>query len=315
MHITRSAPAKINLSLLIGPPGPSGYHEIFTVFVPVDVYDVLSFSVEAKPAGDADGDLHVKAHGIEPEANIVAHALRALERHTGWRLSGRVSIDKGIPLAAGMGGGSTDAATALLVGAQILKQAGGPDVTEPELRKLARGLGADVPFFLDPRPAIGRGIGDLLEPVPLPELPLVLIFTDQPLSTAHVYREFDQAGLPQEAGAFAARSAAAEAEWRKVTTVGDIIGLLQNDLEQTSCNLLPGLCDAKDIIVQEGALGALMSGSGPTIYGVCASLDDAQAICEKVSADGLNCRVARAHSHPLMSEHVGTHGFLQPRID
>lgn len=106
MHITRSAPAKINLSLLVGPTGGSRYHEIFTVFVPVDVYDVISFALEAKAGPAVAGELHVKAHAVEAEANIVAHALHALERHAGWVFAGRVTIDKGIPLAAGMGEGA-----------------------------------------------------------------------------------------------------------------------------------------------------------------------------------------------------------------
>lgn len=292
MHISRNAPAKVNLTLLIGPPGPSGYHELFTVFVPVDVYDVLTFALEAKPAGGTPGELQVKAHAIEAEANIVAHALKALERHTGWVFTGRVTIDKSIPMAAGMGGGSTDAASALSVGAQVLREAGGPDVSDADLHKLARGLGADVPFFLDPRPAVGRGIGDLLEPLPLPELPLVLVFTDQPLSTAHVYREFDARNPVEDAAAFAARAAAESERWRRVRTIEDAAKLLHNDLEETSCSLLPGLCDAKEILVQEGALGALMSGSGPTVYAVCASQEDAEALCAKVLADGMNCRVA-----------------------
>jgi len=298
MHITRSAPAKINLTLLIGPPGSSGYHELFTVFAPVDVYDVLSFGLEAKPAGGIPGELHVKAHSIEAEANIVAHALRALERHTGWVFTGKVTIDKDIPMAAGMGGGSTDAATALLVGAEVLRDAGGPDLTDVDLYELARGLGADVPFFLDPRPAIGRGIGDLLEPLLLPELPLVLVFTDQPLSTAHVYREFDARNPVEDADAFVARAAFEEQKWRQVTTVRDVAALLRNDLEETSCSLLPGVCEGKEVILQEGALGALMSGSGPTIYGVCGSREEAEALCAKVLADGVNCRVARTIGGP-----------------
>jgi 4-diphosphocytidyl-2-C-methyl-D-erythritol kinase len=294
MNITKSAPAKVNLSLLIGPGGPSGYHEIFTVFVPVDVYDVLSFGLEAKPAGEGrPAGFQVKAHAIEAEANIVAHALRALEKQTGWVFTGKVTIDKGIPMAAGMGGGSTDAATALLVGAQILREAGGPDVSGAQLQKLARALGADVPFFLDPRPAIGTGIGDLLQPLALPELAMVLIFTDQPLSTAHVYREFDVNHPVEGLDAFAKRSVEEERRWRQAKTATDVVALLRNELEDTSCNLLPGLCDAKDIILQEGALGALMSGSGPTIYGVCADAAEAQTLCAKVSADGMNCRVAR----------------------
>jgi 4-diphosphocytidyl-2-C-methyl-D-erythritol kinase len=260
----------------------------------VDVYDVLSFALEAKPASGGPGELQVKAHAIEAEANIVAHALRALERHTGWVFTGRVTIDKGIPLAAGMGGGSTDAATALQVGAQLLLEAGGPALSDDELHRLALGLGADVPFFLDPRPAIGRGRGDRLEPLPLPELPLLLIVTDQPLSTAHVYREFDALNPAEEVAAFAARSAEVEEQWRHVRTVEDVVRLLRNDLEETSCSLLPGLCDAKDIMLQEGALGALMSGSGPTIYGVCSSREHAQSLCDKVFGDGMNCRVARS---------------------
>jgi 4-diphosphocytidyl-2-C-methyl-D-erythritol kinase len=294
MHITRSAPAKVNLSLLVGPARPSGYHEIFTVFVPVDVYDVISFALEAKPGPGGPGELHVKAHAIEAEANIVAHALRALERHSGWVFTGRVTIDKGIPLAAGMGGGSTDAATALQVGAQVLREAGGPVLGDEELHRLARGLGADVPFFLDPRPAIGRGIGDALRPIVLPELPLVLVFTDEPLSTARVYREFDVLHPGEDAAAFAARAAEAEERWSQAQAVEDVARLLRNDLEEVSCGLLPGLCDAKDILVQEGALGALMSGSGPTFYGVCASPEEALALSERVSADGVNCRAARS---------------------
>jgi 4-diphosphocytidyl-2-C-methyl-D-erythritol kinase len=294
MHVTKKAPAKVNLSLLVGPTDASGYHEIFTVFVPVDVYDVLGFALEAKPGGGGPGHVHVKAHAIEAEANIVAHALRALERHTGWVFTGRVTIDKGIPMAAGMGGGSTDAATALQVGTWVLREAGGPAPDDEGLRRLARALGADVPFFLDPRPAIGRGIGELLEPIVLPDLSLVLVFTDQPLSTAHVYREFDLTNPREDSDAFAARSREAETRWRGARTVEDVARLLQNDLEETSCSLLPGLCDAKEMLVQEGALGAVMSGSGPTMYGVCRSHEDAEALCEKVSADGLNCRPARS---------------------
>jgi len=294
MHITRSAPAKINLSLLVGPGGATGYHEIFTVFVPVDVHDVLSFGLEARPAAAGSGELQVRAHTIEAEANIVFHALRALERHTGWAFTGRVSIDKGIPMAAGMGGGSTDAAAALLVGTQIIQEAGGPAVTGDELRALARSLGADVPFFLDPRPAIGRGIGELLEPLVLPELAVVLVFTDQMLSTAHVYREFDRVAPAEDLQGFAERADVASGLWKEAASLDDVVKLLRNELEETSCNLLPGLCDAKDILLQEGAVGALMSGSGPTIYGICRSQEDAEALAAKVSADGMNCRVARS---------------------
>ncbi|MFH0917000.1 MAG: hypothetical protein V1912_11240, partial [bacterium] len=297
MHVIKRAPAKVNLSLLVGPRDQMGYHELFTVFAPVDVHDELEFTLEARPGGRA-GDLLVKCRAVDGEANLVAQALRALERETGWVFSGQVTIGKGIPMGAGLGGGSTDAAVSLQVGAEVLAEAGGPAPDGAKLRSLARALGADVPFFLDPSPAIGRGIGELLEPIALPALPLVLVFPEEHLSTARVYRAFDSARPLESREAFAARSDEAEGGWRKLAracrirctppfdAVGAVAGLLQNDLEEASFGLVPELVGSKEALTEEGARGALMSGSGPTLFGLCSTVSAAEELADRLVARG-----------------------------
>ena len=163
-----AAPGKVNLSLLVGPRRADGYHELFTVFYPLGLADRLTFTLEARPPGGAALDLRVVCPGIDQEDNLVTRALRALEAASGWRLGGEVLVEKGLPVAGGVGGGSSDAAQALLAGARVLTAAGGPALEAAALHALAARLGADVPFFLDPRPALARGVGERLEPLPLP---------------------------------------------------------------------------------------------------------------------------------------------------
>ncbi len=306
MHLNERAPAKVNLSLLVGPRDEHGYHELFTVFAPVDVYDELEFELEARLSAGRSCELRVACPAISGEANLTAQALRALERHTGWAFDGLVEVAKGIPVGAGLGGGSADAAMALRAGARVLEEAGGPVLSDTVLRMLARTLGADVAFFLDSRPAIGRGIGELLEPLSLPSLDLVLVFLEHHLSTAKVYRAFDALRQPEGKVDFAARAAAAEARWLALAdamtegtlAAGEIVaalaGLLENDLEEASFGLFPPLIAAKQALFDEGASGCLMSGSGPTLYGVCESRATAAELCRRVQRRGLNARVARA---------------------
>ena len=292
VSITKRTPAKINLCLLVGPKDDTGNHEIFTVFVPVDVYDELEFALEAHEGGTGQGALRVECTTSPGEANLAAQALRALERHTGWSLSGRVVIHKRIPVGAGMGGGSSDAAAALLAGAETLAEAGGPSLADDQLVSLARGLGADVAFFLDPFPAIGRGIGELLEPLELPELSFVLVFFDRMLSTARVYRAFDAMQNAENRSLFDYRAAQAEKRWRQVVDAGQVARMLENDLEPASFGLIPSLMTDREILIREGAAGALMSGSGPTLFGLCASADKAAELAERLAVRGFRARVA-----------------------
>jgi len=292
IDVRKRTPAKVNLSLLVGPKGDDGNHEIFTVFAPVDVYDDIEISLEARQ-GEGPGELRVECRTAPGENNLAAQALRTLERLTGWSLSGRLAIHKGIPVGAGLGGGSSDAAATLMVGVEALAEAGGPLLDDAQLVAIARSLGADVSFFLDPLPAIGRGIGELLEPLDLPGLNLVLVFFDRMLSTARVYREFDSKQLMTTRSMFEFKAGQAEKRWRQVTDVAQVARLLENDLERASFSLIPSLVSDREILIREGAIGALMSGSGPTLFALSASADKAKELAERLMVRGFNARAAK----------------------
>jgi 4-diphosphocytidyl-2-C-methyl-D-erythritol kinase len=292
MQVTKRAPAKVNLCLLVGPKDESGCHEVFTVFAPIDLYDELEFSLEARAYGGFQGDLRVKCRAVEGEANLACQALRALERHSGWVFSGRVEVDKRIPVGAGLGGGSSDAATALLVGVQTLIEAGGPVPDRIHLVAIARELGADVAFFLDPRPAIGRGIGEILEPIDMPELPLALVFSERHLSTERVYRTHDEAQPFGNRSVFDFRAGEAERKWRQVEELGQVARMMENDLEKTAFNIIPTLLTDREIVAREGAMAALVTGSGPTLFGLCASSDKAEELVRRMVQRGFKAQVA-----------------------
>lgn len=291
MNRTIRTPAKVNLCLLVGPKDETGYHEVFTVFAPIDLYDELEFSLEAQAALGTSGALQVDCITAPGEKNLATQALRALERHSGWALSGRVVIHKRIPYGAGLGGGSSDAAAALVAGSQAIVEAGGPALGRDDLSVIARGLGADMAFFLDPLPAMGRGIGEVLEPLELPRLRLVLVTFDRMLATARVYRSFDSLRPLATKAFFDHRALQAEARWREVKDAAQVARLLENDLEQASFHILPSLADERDLLLREGALGALMSGSGPTLFAPCDSRAAANDLAERLVARGLRARV------------------------
>jgi 4-diphosphocytidyl-2-C-methyl-D-erythritol kinase len=292
MQVAKRTPGKVNLCLLVGPRDESGSHEVFTVFAPVDLHDSIEFTLEARPGADGPGRLVVECRTAPGESNLAAQALRALERHTGWALDGRVAIRKSIPVGAGMGGGSSDAACALRVGVEAIAEAGGPAVGRQELVALARALGADVAFFLDPAPAVGRGIGELLEPIGLPDLTLVLVFFERMLSTARVYRTFDGLRPGENRAVFDFRSTQAERRWRQVEDVSQVARLLENDLEPASFSLIPSLMTDREVLAREGAMAALVSGSGPTLFGLCDSKAKAEELQERMAVRGFSAKVA-----------------------
>ena len=162
MEAVKKAPAKVNLCLLVGPKNEEGFHELFTVFAPIDLYDTLDIKLKARPAEGSAGDLKVKCRAAEGESNLAFKALKMLEAETGWAFDGRIEIEKRIPVGGGLGGGSSDGACALLAGVEALSEAGGPVLDYEQQVAMARKVGADVAFFLKARPAIGRGIGEIL---------------------------------------------------------------------------------------------------------------------------------------------------------
>ena len=291
MQTMKRTPAKLNLCLLVGPRDESGNHELFTIFAPVGVYDEIEFDLTSHPGTAGSGKVRVECRVAAGEANLATQALRALEAHTGWVFEGRMAIRKGIPVGAGLGGGSSDAAAALSVGAQALVEAGGPALGREQLVALARGVGADVAFFLDPVPSVGRGIGELLTPLDLPRLDVVLVFFDRMLSTTRVYRTFDTLRPAESHTVFDFRASQAEKRWRQVTQAGQAARLLENDLEQASFSLIPSLVTDREVLAREGAMAALMSGSGPTLFGLCESPERAAELQEKMAVRGFRAVV------------------------
>jgi 4-diphosphocytidyl-2-C-methyl-D-erythritol kinase len=147
-----------------------------------------------------------------------------------------------------------------------------------------------VAFFLDPKPAIGRGIGEILEPIELPDLALVLVLSARHLSTERVYKAFDETQLLGNRSVFDYRSGEAEKRWRQVGSADQVARLMENDLEQTVYGLIPTLLNDREIVVREGALAALVSGSGPTLFGLCASPDRAQELVERMTVRGFQAQ-------------------------
>ncbi len=305
-----AAPAKVNLCLLVGPPREDGYHDLLTVFAPVDLVDEIELSLLAGPPEGTREPLRVHCPGIEQSHNLMARALDLLEEATGWHVGGAIKVKKGIPIGAGLGGGSSDAAIALQQGLQVIAGAGGPLLQPAEVVALARSIGADVPFFLDPRAALARGVGDRLQPLALPEIPLVIMLPHEQLSTSEAYRTYDGVAPEESPAAFRARAERAARAWRALSGAWNsgeltsleaavqISGLLANDLERASFHLLPPLIERKAALERHGVLGALLSGSGPSLFGVCQSLGHARSVAKALRAEGMPAQAAVAGGVP-----------------
>ena len=253
------APAKLNLCLYLGGRRADGLHELRSLFCPL----VLSDRIEiAEARSDVD---EIICAGVEGP-NLVGVALEAM-RARGWQHPPvRVEIEKRIPVAAGLGGGSADAAAVLrLAGGQI-----------GDLPALAAGLGADVPSQLDPGFALVSGAGEVVEPLPAPgEFGVLLIPDDEGLATAAVYAEADSLGVGRDA---AELDRLAE-RLRTATAAGasplDYAELLANDLEQPAISLRPRIAEALAALEEVGAARAMVAGSGPTAVGLFDDVDAA----------------------------------------
>ncbi|MNJ27870.1 4-diphosphocytidyl-2-C-methyl-D-erythritol kinase [compost metagenome] len=268
---TGLAPAKVNLLLHIGPVRADGYHPLVSLAAFADVGDrvtvrraeALSLAVEGPFASGLDGE----------GDNLILKALRALGEAAGIGAPPlAVTLDKRLPIAAGLGGGSADAGTALRLAARLLDL----DLSEAALERLALAAGADGPMCLRARPAWASGVGEVLEDEPrLPPLHAVLLNPGLPSPTGDVYRAYDAA--PDGA----ADRPAPPAGWSAVA-VTDWLSAQRNDLQAPALGLTPGIGEA--LQAMQGAPGcrlARMSGSGATVFGL---FDDRAAAIEAVFA-------------------------------
>lgn len=285
-------PSKINLFLAIRGTRRDGYHEVVTVLQTVSIYDTiraelvgasaahpssrrrmeLAFTQDATDGVPADGD------------NLAVRAARSLMTATGVGGAGgndhpdvprtRLHLSKQIPVAAGMAGGSADAAGALIA----LNALWNVELDRDELRELAAELGADVPFCVTGGTALATGIGTATAQVlTRGTYAWVVGISDEPLATADVYRVYDEVAGSSDMEPDAVLQA---------LRTGDVDALgaaLHNDLEVAACHLRPELADHRDALLDAGALGALVSGSGPTVVGLASSPQHAAVIAEEVS--------------------------------
>ncbi|MGE9808167.1 4-(cytidine 5'-diphospho)-2-C-methyl-D-erythritol kinase [Janibacter sp. G1551] len=303
--VTVRVPAKVNLELLVGPAREDGYHALSTAFQAVSIHDDVTV--------DADDDWGVTVSGRDAaavptdETNIALRAARLLAAHAGLDEPVHVSISKGIPVAGGMAGGSADAA-ATLIACDHLWGLGTP---REELLELAAELGSDVPFLLHGGTAIGSGRGELLAPV-LARGRFHWVFVPakgEGLSTPAVYGEFDR--LHAEAGTTPADPEPSPAMMSALRS-GDataLAGALTNDLQPAALALRPDLATVLEAGLGFGALGGLVSGSGPTVAFLTAGAESAIDLAVALTASGVAHDVLRA-TGPVH----GAHLLTAPRI-
>jgi 4-diphosphocytidyl-2-C-methyl-D-erythritol kinase len=263
--IRETAPAKVNLVLHVGPRRSDGLHELCSLFASLELAD----QVAVEPARHD--------HVVCPGVNGPNLALAAIDAYRAAAPGAdlpplRVTIDKHIPVAAGLGGGSADAAAVLRAANEIA----GQPLTLDELRGIGARIGADVPSQVEPRHALVTGAGERVEPIELPEMALVLVPAQEGLATSEVYAEADRIPStrtrldPDAVRALAAAPLAALAR------------AMENDLEAAALRLRPELARTLAALGETGAVAARISGSGPTAFGVFADLAEAEAAAEQI---------------------------------
>lgn len=293
--VTVKAPAKMNLALAVGPIGTDGYHPLATVFHALDIFDTVTVS-QCSPA---ERGVTTKLNGVTGEvpsdqSNLSWLAAEALAAHLGRSADVHISIDKRIPVAAGLAGGSADAA-GTLVACNELWAAG----MEPsELAAVAATLGSDVAFALFGGTMLGLGRGEQLSPVlAKANLRWVVAVSDSGLSTASVYTRFDQLQAEQLIPAESAEPAVPR-DLMTALAAGDFEAIgasLVNDLSAAAYALRPSLRRTLDVGVSMGALGAVVSGSGPTCCFLAANDESAIEISVALMSEGACDRVIQAH--------------------
>lgn len=254
--------AKLNLVLHVGAPRPDGMHPLCSIFASVDLADSLEIR-----EGDGGAD-RVECPGVSG-TNLAQAAITAFRRRVPSLPALSVRIDKRIPVAAGLGGGSADGAAVLRAANRIA----GEPLDEDALREIAAGLGSDVPSQVDPRHALVQGIGELVETVDLPALGVVLMPQTAGLLTADVYAELDRAqGWRRKLDPQPLREFARAPD----------PSALENDLQPAALALRPELSQVLGRLTEAGALGRLVSGSGPTCFGLFGDRDEAQRAASRL---------------------------------
>ena len=262
-----NANAKLNIYLEVLAKRTDGYHDILSIMVPISICDKIY--------------LERKGKGIELECddpslpqdkrNLAFQAATLYLNEANIKEGVYIRISKNIPVAAGLGGGSSDAA-AVLKGLNMLYG----KLSQSDLLKLAKEIGADCPFFLYEGPCLAKGIGDMLEPLPQKLVYFVLITPPVHVSTAWVYNQYNS-----RFGLTKSEQSSIKMLWEE----GKIKALLKNDLEKVTKKYFPIIDEIKNLLSRQGAKGVLMSGSGPTVFGIFDSEQESQRAVEHIPAE------------------------------
>ncbi len=272
------SPAKINLFLKITGKRKDGYHNIATLFQMIDLYDKITFS----PSPKREIEITCSKEGIPPETNLVYLAAQAL-----WKpgLPGvSIHIEKNIPVGAGLGGGSSNCATALFALNRLWK------LGLPQKKLMAKGkkLGADVPFFLFGPRAWGTGTGDRLTPLPPAEpFHILLVKPSEGAPTAKIYETFSL-GLTKPLS-----RTKIPFEFKGLVLFEDTVAYLINDLEKTVVMMHPAVGTIRKALTGEHCKGVMLSGSGTTVFGLFKDKPSADQALRKISRKQWWCRLAK----------------------
>lgn len=293
---TARVPAKINLSLGVGPIRDDGYHSLATVYQALDVHDEVR-AVSVDDSDDITVSVHIEADRLVESIdvptdgdNLAVKAAKLLRDRTGVEGGARLAIRKVIPVAGGMAGGSADAAAALVACNEIW----GTGLGRPELERLGAEIGSDVPFLLHGGNAIGGGRGETISPVlARGSYFWVVAVASQGLATHEVFAEFDRlndgADLPQPE---------APDDLLAALRAGDAAELgatLSNDLTDAALSLRPELRGTLDMGLEAEALGAVLSGSGPTCLFLAEDEAHSLDIAMALAGAGVAADVIQAH--------------------
>ena len=274
---TRKAYAKINLGLDVIGRLENGYHQVRMIMQTVGICDELTF--EKRPSGiriTLEGPEGMAAGQELPldENNLIYKAASLMLEEYGIAEGVAIRLRKNIPIAAGMAGGSTDAAATF----HGINELFGLQASQESLKKLGLRVGADVPYCIMGGTALAEGIGEKLSPLPSPPgCFLAVAKPDISVSTKYVYEHLDEEGVPSHPDIDGMINALESGD------LGGIVSRLGNVLERVTVKRHPVIDELKREMTEGGALGSLMSGSGPTVFGIFSSGAQAREACERIA--------------------------------
>lgn len=276
------SPAKVNLRLEILKKREDGYHEIRTIFQKISLHDTLHFSLRQRRGVRITTDHPGLPTG---KRNLVYQAVRSLLERSDYGGGVDVEIEKRIPLGAGLGGGSSNGATALAALNRLLKI----NLTQKELMEVGAEIGADVPFFLFEGSAIGSGVGERLRKITLPTIWYILIYPNFEVSTRWAYQNFILTKTKYHFNLH-----------KLLKTPEGIVHLLWNDLEGVVSGEYSEIRIMKRMLASAGAMGTMMTGSGPTVFGLFFGEKQATEAYQRLKRKvrGRGWRIFQAHSIP-----------------